>query len=644
MSRYTIASQKRQRGMATVMMSMLVGLAIIGTSMAVVYSVKGTQQRQLASHAQTNAQGNAWLAIDVVRQYFLVNAQLVPAWLGNFPDPVGFDLSRTSSVTVSIESIEANLPETGWYRLTSNVLTKDSSAQSASTLQIVVDVLPPFVVEATTIDADGTFGSGLKLSGNIAFNVENGAIFRVDGDISGRGTVGATYLDIGDEDHVLRELVSTGSINYGSDIYADNVWANGDITLSGGAHGGTLRAVGAITITGGTNVGEIYANGDINLGGSSTVNVNSRSDVFIKSGGSVHGDVTTLGNITVTNANSAKSLTGVESVNVLMNYGSFGLIKSNGDTQCKAANFNGYISIITNTVTKCAGSNITKLQTPINVATDIMEELQPQTIDPPKADAWPLKAYANYAFELVDENGTEVQKVTVLNVDGVPNGTHDLTTKFITDYLCELNTTCIRYVANKDAWTLDHNAFAPGVLWFEGSYETTGNGTKYNSIIATGNIGAEGIVYAPNYDGLQHSGANICGLAYTGKNFGRPTNFCDENNQFITPAPLVGYTALYAGSIDQDDSSIYHGGIIRIGAGNEIFGHIIAGDVVETSGNTIIHGKVSASGEGISSGNSLGASTTIDTKGLPTGFLDMALTTKDNEEGPAAKVGWVRYL
>lgn len=643
MNQSTYRLKAHQQGMATVMLTILLGISVLATSMAVIYTVKGTQQRQITSHAQTNAQSNAWLAIDVVREYYLENANNIPNWLLQKPAPFVFNLNNSTKVTVIMESIVIDVPAIGWYRITSNVLVKDTLAKSASTLQVVTDVLPAATTNGTELDADGSFGSGLTLSGDVNFNIEDGAIFRVDGDITGRGSIGDYSVNIGDKDHVLKELTSTGTINYGSDIYADNVWANEDIILSGGAHGGTLRAVGDIAISGGTRIGRAFANGDVTLKGSSSEEVQSRGNVLIDAGGSNHGSISSLGEITAISANSAKSLSGVKAVNLLINYGQFGLIKSNGDTTCKSAYFSGYLFISTNTVTKCAGANINTLQTPIDVNKDIMAPLTPQVMNPPRANAWPLKPFANYAFELTQVNGKEVQKVTVANVSGIPNGTFDLNDSFIKRYLCDQNSVCIKYISGQKTWLLNHVAFAPGVLWFEGNYESTGNGIRFNTVIATEDIIAEGKTYSVNYDGLRNNGANICGLAYTAKDFGRPTNYCDSNHQFIDPAPVMGYTALYSGGINPETQA-FAGGIVEIGAGNEVYGHVVAGDVIKTSGNTVIYGKISASGEGASPTNSLGASTTIDTKDLPDGFLDVIISDEDKQSKPEATISWVRYL
>jgi len=58
---------RAQRGVATLLILLLVALAVAVTVLAVAYSLRGTQQRQLTVHSATAAQGAAWRAVEVLR-------------------------------------------------------------------------------------------------------------------------------------------------------------------------------------------------------------------------------------------------------------------------------------------------------------------------------------------------------------------------------------------------------------------------------------------------------------------------------------------------------------------------------------------------------------------------------------------------
>lgn len=57
----------RQRGISTILILLLVGLAVTVTALAVAYALRGNQQRQLATHSVTTAQASAWRGVEFVR-------------------------------------------------------------------------------------------------------------------------------------------------------------------------------------------------------------------------------------------------------------------------------------------------------------------------------------------------------------------------------------------------------------------------------------------------------------------------------------------------------------------------------------------------------------------------------------------------
>jgi hypothetical protein len=63
----TSPGHRGQRGVATLLILLLVGLAVGVTALAVAYSLRSNQQRQLATHSITTAQASAWRGVEFLR-------------------------------------------------------------------------------------------------------------------------------------------------------------------------------------------------------------------------------------------------------------------------------------------------------------------------------------------------------------------------------------------------------------------------------------------------------------------------------------------------------------------------------------------------------------------------------------------------
>ena len=64
-----LKTKKQQQGIATVLIVLLVGVALTASTLGVIYSVKSTQNKQVTSHATSNAQSAAWALAEAVRSY-----------------------------------------------------------------------------------------------------------------------------------------------------------------------------------------------------------------------------------------------------------------------------------------------------------------------------------------------------------------------------------------------------------------------------------------------------------------------------------------------------------------------------------------------------------------------------------------------
>jgi hypothetical protein len=194
---------------------------------------------------------------------------------------------------------------------------------------------------------------------------------------------------------------------------------------------------------------------------------------------------------------------------------------------------------------------------------------------------------------------------------------------------------------------------APGVAWLHGSL-VAGNGTYYNTFIATGNISTSGsdVVYAPAYAGYN---GTVSGVSYasTGvcvnSNFPTywPTNLCTPASNptaFNYNATTVTNYAFLAGSAT---NGVYSGGNISLGSSATVYGSVWANNQLTTGGTTNIYGYVTAAGS--TGANALGATTNIHLDALPPSYRPGAAIpgTGGSSTTPTAvtsQVLWTRYL
>ena len=140
-NRGTSLGARRQRGMSTLLIVSVVALAVTGTTLATVYALKGSQQRQLTTHAMTTAQAAAWRGVEVLRNALeqlntaeleaLQTGAVTGAWL--------------SDVGVKQARIAAKDPlGTSGYRITAIVTGQagQGSALTTSTVEVIYELAP----------------------------------------------------------------------------------------------------------------------------------------------------------------------------------------------------------------------------------------------------------------------------------------------------------------------------------------------------------------------------------------------------------------------------------------------------------------------------------------------------------------------
>jgi hypothetical protein len=339
-----------------------------------------------------------------------------------------------------------------------------------------------------------------------------------------------------------------------------------------------------------------------------------------------------------------------------------------------------------------AGSNPLCKPSLIDFAPVLLAEVPEYTRSRPKVDVRLLKSSANLIFEKRSTGYNTL--VTVRNLNGVPDGTYVLgsvlkNNLWINDVLCrpeytvanghnstmpwcqylppgspiwricetqEWQGTCYKYDETSKTWTLNSwaQSIPRGVVWFEGNL-TLGSAGYVNTFLATGNISvtASHRTMAPNYAGY----ALLCAnepvpnvwnqLLPTPTLAGRyATDLCNTATQSII-YNKIGNVAYIAGSYDSDGT--FRGGDIKVDGGTRIDGSVMAGNKIETLGNTTISGYVMGAAQGPAGGPSGNFSQTLNLNMAPVvGFKPGELPCMGPECAPPAagnqaRLKWARY-
>lgn len=598
--------------------------------------------------------------------------QVVYAVSGDSSSDSGSD-TNLGSYAINIKGdLEANggISVTGGSNVTVNVDGKFSSNSGLSGINSL------FATGAVTISGGG-MGSNTLLSSNS------------DITLSGSGDYGTlkSLTDVTMSGGTTAVLIQTNGNTYLSNTSVSTVESIGNVVVSGGGTAiGTVKSMGNVSFTGGgAYASYIWANGTVDLAYVNGTTIDAVGNVTVKQGTakiiSTNGSMTATGGMSATKISAAGAVTlsgGSGSISQV--YTKSNLTQTGITTGAVMAQGNlretawGSVASgsVGGTITHDQQYNSNILASVVSGLTVTVTVVEPVSLTPLTSitlqqnfvDANSLKSTANYAFD-VDSSGNLI--VTVANVNGIDDGTYYLYEGMIgsvarNDYLCTSaaptnvnqciakigigfsdQNNLISYDSSTKTWTVSGKTMATGVVWFKGNLVVS-SGTYYNTFLATGNISTSGasVVYSVNYAGY----ANIC----TNANFAGiyPSNLCD-----VSTGSLITYSvaniALLAGSYDEGytDAAHFHGGNIDLGASNKVYGDVVAGGVLTTSGSTTIYGYivVANQSEGTTS-SKLGASTTINLNNLPSTYDPTTVNTgtTTTTTSSSASVVWSRYL
>ena len=180
-----LIAPRHQRGIASILIIILIGLVLIVTVIGVFRTVRGAQEQTLAAHARIPAEATAWQGAEAIRRYLHnVDPKMLKYWIDNPPSagtPIALDLTgegaQDSSGAVNLEAsivkVEKELPldadDTG-YLATAMITGKAGAGRVAASAPI--EVVYRFRVKNEEGPGGAIMGpifKGLKLKGNPRF-------------------------------------------------------------------------------------------------------------------------------------------------------------------------------------------------------------------------------------------------------------------------------------------------------------------------------------------------------------------------------------------------------------------------------------------------------------------------------------------
>jgi hypothetical protein len=690
-----LAKRLTQKGIATVLVVLLVGIAMTATVLSTAAYLRSAQEQTMTTHAQLQAQMNAWTGAEVVREY-LAKIQTastlttLAAAVNGASAGYLLTINGASGISATLTAVDSATNPTQFTAKIIGTTAAGTRAAATSTIQVVYAVSgssSPGAIVPTL-----TFNQNLKLGGSITVTGSSTFTINVLGDLTtnGNSITGVNTIN------------STGSINIDSGSSYTTLNADCDIKITGSVTAVNANALRNICTEGAAAIsGKAVANGAIlgvasygNNGILNAVNNSNAPTSCTAVGTGASGTSAATCDAPKYTVDLSAGSAGATTVNsggtVNVSYGHVGTLNANGDVSLITATIDnlsttGNLTVSSSGVVSAGtyGGTLTKpdWNSSIKATKAIVSAI---TITPAASvtlassifNAYDYESLANYIFQV---NASGYTTVTVANVNGVAAGTYYLgngPSGGQMDYLCKTlvsgtptgspvcsstlvakickgysdYNSCFSY-NSATGWTINGTSMAPGVAFFSGNL-IVGTGTYYNSFIATGNISTSGsdTVYAPNYagysgtvGGVTYAPTGICVNSYFSGLY--PTQFCDATTSTYTSSSIGNYAFMAGSYIGTYSASTYVGGNVNLGASTKAYGVVKAGNQFESGGSTMISGSVSALALGTSVYNSLDGSTTFDLSKLPGTFDPGGGDSSSSGSGSASvSIQWARYL
>jgi hypothetical protein len=405
-----ISRPSSQRGIATVLIVVLIGVALTATAMTIMHSMRSTQEKQVAVHAATNAQTGVWAAVEAFRLY------LETQGVGGLTNGESFNIELAGYGTMKAQDVNVIPNGTGGHRVTANIVNVQEAAQASAAVGVIYEITPG-TPHNYHLSAPLNFNDDLKLTSNLTFDTPMA--------VNVKGNIEITNAHITN----LKGLNATGSVTITSNGAVDLglIHSNGDVTLSGTSAAATeIKSQGNVTLRNTASAPLISANGNVlHNASTNTTSLRSRANVTIGSNSGNHSLIIAGGGVTV-NSPYAGTIADLWSVNTITNNSTGAQIRNiygQANLDCPGA-WNKFtnISINGNFGTGCssplspaAGQTVTR---PAGVTVNVMNPVPAFNMPTLSVNVYPYREEANY---IVSYEAGKI-KVIIKNVNGIADG------------------------------------------------------------------------------------------------------------------------------------------------------------------------------------------------------------------------------
>lgn len=651
-----------QRGIATILIVVLIGVALTATAIGMMHSIRSTQEKHIAVHALTNAQTGAWAGVEAFRRY--LDSKGVEGLAAGVDYPI--ELTGYGTMHAKVQSITSTA--TGGHRVEATIVNVQDAAHASAAVGVIYEVNSNY--GEYELPAVLNFNDDLKLTARLT--LDNPLSFNV------KGNVEITNASLTN----LQGINATGAITVTANSAIDLgvLHSNSDITLAGtNATASEIKARGNVTLTGSAGAPVISANGNVEHNANTDTNsLRSRANVTIGNSSGDHNLIVAGGGVTIKSSYS-RTITSLWSVDTIENNsGSAQLTNIYGQSGLNClASWNKFTTIAINgtfgsdcisPLTPTASQTVIQ---PAAVTVNVMNPVPSFDMPTTAVDVYPFREEANYIVTY--ESGKIA--VQVNNVHGLNNtkyyvgdgykicadvGENNTCIDPTGKHMClgsHAGGACLSYLYKsfsiaedtngtvsyqalpsgtpnwKGTFLIEGGGIAPGIWWIDGNVMFS-NGFNNGTILASGHIatenhyrgaavnyGGEPVVYTNSVrdpDQRTTPYQEICeafaiGMKgemdhlrelYTPRFVDQyPTNLCDKTEDAETyTAHRLGNIALAAGGIRPEalggDGETYSGGDIFIKSNSNIFGIVLAGGYFVARNNVAIMGYVSASVQG----------------------------------------------
>lgn len=525
----------QQQGIATILLVVLIGMALIATTFGLTHSLRSTQEKQVAAHAVTHAQNGVWTGVEAFRRYLgSIEEGSVLAALDDVNGTVySIDLSDANGAvqdygTITVSDVAVSSPINGVYQVSATIANVHAQAKASASVGAVFQVNPDACITCVTLSTALNFHDDLTATGQV--NIDSTQKINVDGNV--------TFDDINIS--ALESLNATGNIHLNSGVQVELIHANGEVKIEGGATIAEIKTKGNVITSGGATIDFIEADGTVDLGASGrTLSVDSLSTITAKAGGGNHALLRTGGTVVVERfiddrnrevkyGNTITDLYSVDLIDVQSDTATVNHIYGENNLKCPAAQWTNYTTVhlagtLDDTCThqKARLDNMDpSIVVPTEVTVEVMNPVPEFALPSLRIDVFKLRPDANYVVEYDSGRIT----VTINNINGETNGTvyqlgnydgnvqkPDALCNSVDDagnctcsskvegvcqdpekYLClgsSANMSCIDY--SNGTFTVEGTGVAPGIYWFDGNV-TVATGFNNATMLVTGNIFSSG--------------------------------------------------------------------------------------------------------------------------------------------------------